>query len=896
MAVSILWTIDDASDADDEPLFQLSQDSVTTDLTTGGGKETRIKVDYLGDSVQCQLYLDRFFTARSPARDVYSAIEPHLLGVLNGIDATAFVRIGPRPPQSPLGVLFGETPLWDGVSSPEVVQPTDGIAVRVLKKLFLEMQSESLRGFDSYSVRMGFCCFMNAPDKPTDLLKNVKQQVPKNLEWGNSESVLPGKYVYLTTVVDTLRTLTKLLQSSSFRPVIHRLSYCLHFLILKAPADTAPAHAANAKVAHLVFTDIHEDHVQCAQRALAPAVQKLQSDRRNAGSPAAGLPRSASFFSDAGHDLLPGPGGLHMSPKAGQAAGQRPAQKKGPGNGSAQPEGILGSCFGLLKSSRSARLVMLAAAKVSGPLTSQQQVHADAAVQILAEVQKMGAVHGPTLVFPALPLHTVPGPALGAAVRPAYSPPVDHHLALVPSLRELSESPPRYSPPIPGRPMEIHDPNPYEDRLAGAMSVRRGMRAPSYIMGTTTPGGARRAHSPGRLHSPVGDRGFEGMDPVGNFDTNALVNTPYAQTPTTYLQSTARLIARQSMGQAPLGDHVGPGFRHVHPLNQRDPDNNEHPIPDAPTSYDSTAIDAFPSMPAHHTAVYPGDSPPAPPTRVPYNFSEQYSLSLSQARNTVAGVQAARHASPAPHLMHKRAAATPPAAGGGRSEVLIRDCRIHELEGLVGNLEARLVELGGVNGETWLSRVEVEAVRRENEELKMELSALSKRSEAEGNSWRSRIVALESEHTARLHELQTVLRREAYGDKQSPAAADHRALQAHVFELEQRCLRAEQDREDAVLRGRAVGATSEDLKTQIAGLRASSAELEARLQSEAIARDAADKDVDRLQQINQHTMEQLSAIRRSTAEYEMERRMTRSEMDATRAQENSGGLRWVFCD
>eukprot|EP00665_Eupelagonemidae_sp_cell47_P001284 gene1283-1557_t len=244
MAVLLLWSVGDAGDGEDageDALFQPSQGS-GQGLSTGRG----VEIDYLGESLQCELAVDRYFGPAAGAGEVYSALDRHLLGVLRGQPATCLVRLGPRPPQRPLGVLFGDldpttvVPLvppcvvgegrdhGSSVADPEP-QRTDGIAVRVVKRLFEEMQVAVRGGGDAFSVKMGLACFMNTPAKPTDLLKNIRQQVPAELEWGAAEGVLhtedaPGRYIYATAAGDVLRTLAKLVHSESFRPLAHRLS------------------------------------------------------------------------------------------------------------------------------------------------------------------------------------------------------------------------------------------------------------------------------------------------------------------------------------------------------------------------------------------------------------------------------------------------------------------------------------------------------------------------------------------------------------------------------------------------------------------------------------------------------------------------------------------------
>eukprot|EP01062_Namystynia_karyoxenos_P082352 TRINITY_DN9262_c0_g1_i3.p1 TRINITY_DN9262_c0_g1~~TRINITY_DN9262_c0_g1_i3.p1 ORF type:complete len:1359 (+),score=415.28 TRINITY_DN9262_c0_g1_i3:120-4079(+) len=394
MAVSVLWTVGDAAGADadedaagEDALFQLSQWSTAA----RPDPDPRVRVDYLGDSLQCQLAVDRYFGAATSADAVYSSVEPHLLGVLRGQPATCFVRLGPRPEQLPLGVLFGD--LQQRGKGDTAVLPTDGVAVRVVKRLFEEMQQTVRGGEEAFSVKMGFSCFMNTPTKPTDLLKNVRQHVPPELEWGAAEGVLhahdaPGKYVYATAAADVLRTLGKLLTSASFRPVAHRLSYALHLIVLRTPAHIAPASAHECQVAHLCFLDVHPDHTAAMQRAVTPVLQQLQKQRRNG---AAAAPPSAAGGRGPGR----APSGSRASDAVfdgrfvGSPLSPRGASLMSPGRGS---DGVFGRCLSLLTGcGPGSRLVVLATAQ-SGPHTSAKLVQADAMAAILQAAQQAGPV------------------------------------------------------------------------------------------------------------------------------------------------------------------------------------------------------------------------------------------------------------------------------------------------------------------------------------------------------------------------------------------------------------------------------------------------------------------------------------------------------------------------
>ena len=693
MAVSALWAVDEAH-SDAEPLFQHSSVSEDTD--------GRVKLDYFGDSVQGQVSIDKVFNASSPASHVYSSLEEQLLGVLKGTQATSFVRLGIRPPQLPLGVLFGETPLFENEDEMTSIRPTDGIALRVIKKLFNEMQVLVRSGKDAFSVRMGFSCFMTTPTKATDLLKNIKQQVPAELEWGDVEGVMPGRYIYVTSAADVVRTLSKLLASPSLKPVIHRLSYCLHFLVLKTPAGVPPAEASTAQVAHLVFADVNPDHTQAAQRALAGPLAKLSRDVSNAA-----MQTPTKQFN-----------GIPLSPR-----GSAPLS---PGRDS---DGVFGKCFGLLQSLPIARLVILAAATRNGPLTSQQQVQMDQMMSLLQSAQKAGPV---PVVSNSLPV-------------------VSNSVSF-----DLSE------PFVMSTPRQV-------TRSASAIGV------------------------------------------VGQ----ALSVSPPRYSPPT---STERILTARGGGlQSP-----------------------------------------------------PRPSSPAPP--LPNTITETDAILASLQQQALIKSLDEQELQPAFKPSEKLPS---------KSDLLLKDCRIHELENLVSQLEIRLIHYnGGETGEAdggWASRAAAETAKREVEILQQEIHHNGLRHEQELEAWRDRHAQLEIGCSTRIKELQQLLQDDHSG-------SDRHILQTRILELETRTVRAEQSREDSLMKSRALTATSEDMKTQVAGLRATVMELEVKLQNEALARDAADKDVDRLTVLQQSLTEKLSALKRSNSEAELEIRVTRSEIDALRAQ------------
>eukprot|EP01065_Artemidia_motanka_P006019 TRINITY_DN12926_c0_g1_i1.p1 TRINITY_DN12926_c0_g1~~TRINITY_DN12926_c0_g1_i1.p1 ORF type:complete len:1299 (+),score=316.19 TRINITY_DN12926_c0_g1_i1:53-3898(+) len=415
MAVSVLWAVSDGGGEEEgeNQHYQLSQWS-----SAKADSETRVRVDYLGESLQCQLAVDRFFSPMAPAEEVYSSLEPHLLGVLHGQPATCFVRMGPRPEHLPLGVLLGDMSdvLAGRWQSDSALRPEDGIAVRVVKRLFDEMQHAVRGGEDAYSVKMGFSCFMNSPTKPTDLLKNVRQHVPTELEWGAVEGVLhahdaPGKYIYATSASDVLRTLAKLVSSESFLPVAHRLSYALHFIVLRTSAHAPPSTATDSQVAHLCFMDVHPEHTLAAHRALAPVLQQMIRRKESRGGveqphPAATHTPSSGRRSDAvfdgrfvGSPLSPGT--TLMSP--GRAS-----------------DGVFSRCLGLLTGCGSGgRLVVLAASR-GGIQTSSQSVQSDAVASVLQLVQKSGPVLPVAAAAAKIPALTPPSAPY--VVRPSPSP------------------------------------------------------------------------------------------------------------------------------------------------------------------------------------------------------------------------------------------------------------------------------------------------------------------------------------------------------------------------------------------------------------------------------------------------------------------------------------------
>eukprot|EP01064_Diplonema_japonicum_P029180 TRINITY_DN4651_c2_g1_i1.p1 TRINITY_DN4651_c2_g1~~TRINITY_DN4651_c2_g1_i1.p1 ORF type:complete len:1324 (+),score=298.12 TRINITY_DN4651_c2_g1_i1:43-4014(+) len=758
MAFAVLWSIDDLDDENEEPLFQLSQES-TTDR-----HDTRTKIDYLGESLQCQLRVDRYFTTVSPAVQVYSSIDPHLLGVLQGSSCTSFVRLGPRPPQLPLGVLFGETMLWDGEGQHEIPRTTDGVAVRVIKKLFAEMQNEVRNGNDAFSVRMGFCCFIKHPTQPTDLLKNIKQQVPPDLEWGDVEGIMPGKYIYVTSVGDVLRTLSKLMATGTFKNVMHRLSYCMHFLILKTPAGMPPSAASTAKVAHLIFSDIHPDHTQAAQKALSPALTKLRKDKEsfNPGS-------DRVMFN-----------GVPLSPR-----GAPPSPVRG------DTDDVLSRCFGLLKTMTSSRLVVLAAAKSSGPLTSREQVQMDTMINILQATQKAGPVEA----------------KFRTNLNSIFAP------------HTTSESPPRFSPP-------------------------------GY------------------------DYGYEDKgDNLTNTPALPVIPVPAVEALDRHAPDVYRQASRREVHDAQLGT-----FERQIP--SRPPSPFKAPVHSPPRPVNSELRDIASELDQVQRELSP-PSPETQPEVAPHVMFTPSSRSaeLVEVQRMGSSLSDLNGSIQKPH-----AAQTPrPQAASStiQSELLLKGVRIHELENQVATLEAKLVQLSGEGG-SWESRVEAETSRRDVEALKMELTAEKRKGAAESAALKERIVTLETAHVQKIHEMQALIMHNEGDDRE--LSNQKRELQNKIIECEQKRLRADQQKEDALMRSRALSAGSEDMKTQIAGLKASLLELEARWQNEAIARDAADKDVMRLNGHHQAMQEQMSALKKANADAELEVRVTRSELEAIRCE------------
>ena len=720
MSISALWTVDDNDGDAAEPLFQLSQTSSGPESAAvspeRGGRAPRTQLDYLGETMQCRVGVDRYYGSYDGPDEIVDFAEQHVLDVLSGVSSCVFTRIGQRPKTSPLAAFFGEP----GV--------TDGLIARVVTKLFDAIVADAAGTDSSYSVRMGFSCFANMQTKPTDLLKSVRQHVPLDLEWGDVEGTMPCKYLYVTSAADALKIVQKLLVSPTFRPAMHRLTFCLHFLILKMPQGALPSECPNAKVAHLVLSDVHPDHTQMAAASLQPVLKKLQQHaetdpaadarqpklftgmplsprplspaRREPQEPAAAA-QTPSKYSSRKVAATPPPTQTHTQPAPPPA--RKPEKEKA-------PVGILSGCYGLLTypyelpaepglvpapacvggsvaptrrgaPCGDARLVLLGTSLAHGRLTPQQQIQLDALVTLLEAAEKTAD--------------------LFARRRPAAA-------GTPPQLRRClaapSASPPAFSPPA----------------------------------------------------------------------------------------SPAPLMASAAL-----------------------------PLPAPPGAAAAAAAAAPPaSYPKHQMS--PPPRPPALPLPVPVPAGSPQML-LAEEAAASAGVQ----------------------------------------------------------------RLECEALRRELQLLAAERGAERVAHAAEAEALRRRIEQLEHASEAKIEELQRLLLDQRYGvvpAAGSDLAAARKELGLRLLDVEQALLRSEQGREDAEMRRRSLASSSEDLKTQVAGLRASLKEMEASLQAEALGRDVAERELQELQAAVEQSSQQLSVLRTNTQDADIQLRLQHIEAEALKTQ------------
>ncbi|KAJ9463737.1 hypothetical protein DIPPA_07765a, partial [Diplonema papillatum] len=84
-------------------------------------------------------------------------------------------------------------------------------------------------------IRVALSCFLNDPTRPTDLLKNVQQKVPDDMQWpGETESELSGRrFVFAASPSSVLKTLQAVLHAPSLTELLPQLSYALTFALKK---------------------------------------------------------------------------------------------------------------------------------------------------------------------------------------------------------------------------------------------------------------------------------------------------------------------------------------------------------------------------------------------------------------------------------------------------------------------------------------------------------------------------------------------------------------------------------------------------------------------------------------------------------------------------------------
>eukprot|EP01064_Diplonema_japonicum_P035211 TRINITY_DN7554_c0_g2_i1.p1 TRINITY_DN7554_c0_g2~~TRINITY_DN7554_c0_g2_i1.p1 ORF type:complete len:1384 (+),score=353.70 TRINITY_DN7554_c0_g2_i1:83-4234(+) len=116
-----------------------------------------------------------------------------------------------------------------GGKGPQLFAP-DGLAYLTLRHIMTAVDG------NPGALRVGLQCFLNDPARPTDLLKNVQQKVPENMQWEHEE-VLDGQhFVFCATLDSAMRTLNAVLSAPSLTDLLHRLSFSLTIAVKKKSA------------------------------------------------------------------------------------------------------------------------------------------------------------------------------------------------------------------------------------------------------------------------------------------------------------------------------------------------------------------------------------------------------------------------------------------------------------------------------------------------------------------------------------------------------------------------------------------------------------------------------------------------------------------------------------
>eukprot|EP00755_Sulcionema_specki_P015837 Sspe_Gene.9921::Locus_3333_Transcript_6_7_Confidence_0.250_Length_5273::g.9921::m.9921 len=166
----------------------------------GGGRQDDVLVDGV------------FSHVASVDQITEATIIPMCDRLLSGCETSLVAFVGGRG-----STVFGPLPI-------SATGRHDGFAVQAIEYL---LRSLADLGEPLGSLRLGLTCFLADPTRPTDLLRNVRQQVPPEMEWSTEAIGGDQKFVFCASVASAVKAINAVLQAPSLVSFIPRLSFAL---------------------------------------------------------------------------------------------------------------------------------------------------------------------------------------------------------------------------------------------------------------------------------------------------------------------------------------------------------------------------------------------------------------------------------------------------------------------------------------------------------------------------------------------------------------------------------------------------------------------------------------------------------------------------------------------